>query len=75
MPNIIISDETKRLIDAQALPGFDVREIATRLPDGRWRVPVDLEERARIDLERLPGEDVDAAVSRLVRPALDYKPN
>jgi len=65
MPSIIITDETKRLIDAQALPGFDVRETATRLPDGLWRVPVDLEVCARINAERLPGEDV----LRLVRAA------
>lgn len=74
MPNIIISDETKALIDAQVLPGFDVRETATRLPDGQWRVPVDREVCARIDAERLPGEDVDATVSRLVRAATGRKP-
>lgn len=74
MPNITISDETKALIDAQALPGFDIRETATRLPDGQWRVPVDLEVCARIDVERLPGEDVDAVVSRLVRAAIGQKP-
>lgn len=56
MPTIIISDNTKRLIDDRALPGCDIRQTATRLDDGRWSLPVDDEVAARIEAERTPGE-------------------
>ena len=34
MKIITVSDETKHLIDAQVQPGYDLRQIATPLPDG-----------------------------------------
>ena len=41
MKIITVSDETKHLIDVQALPGYTIRQTATPLPDGRWTIPVD----------------------------------
>ena len=75
MKVIIVSDETKHLIDAQALPGYTIRRSATRLPDGRWTIPVDDEVLEHIDTVRLPGETDDDTVSRLLRLAIGGKPN
>ena len=75
MRTIIVSDETKHLIDAQVQPGYDLRQTATRLPDGRWTVPVDDEVFDRIDAARLPGETDDDSVSRLLRAATGKKPS
>ena len=75
MKVIIVSDETKHLIDAQALPGYTIRRSATRLPDGRWTIPVDDEVFEHIDTVRLPGETDDDTVSRLLRLAIGGKPN
>ena len=75
MKIITVSDETKHLIDAQALPGYDVRQTATRLPDGRWTIPVDDEVFEHIDAARLPGETDDDTVCRLLRAAIGKKPS
>ena len=75
MRTIIVSDETRQLIDAQALPGYMIRQPATRLPDGRWTIPVDDEVFEHIDAARLPGETDDDVVSRLVRAATGKKPS
>jgi hypothetical protein len=56
MKTIIVTDETKHLIDAQVRPGYDLRQTATRLQDGRWSVPVDDEVFDHIEASRLPGE-------------------
>lgn len=75
MRTIIVSDETKRLIDAQALPGHTIRSAAILQPAGRWAIPVDDEMFDRIDAARLPGETDDDAISRLLRLAIGRKPN
>ena len=72
---ITVSDETKRLIDAEALPGYTIRRTATRLPDGRWTIPVDDEVFDHVDAARLPGETDDDTVSRLLRAAIGKKPS
>ena len=63
MEIITVSDETKHLIDAEALPGYTIRRTATRLPDGRWTIPVDDEVLDHIAAARLPGEIDDDTVS------------
>ncbi|MBI4923345.1 MAG: hypothetical protein HY834_16510 [Devosia nanyangense] len=75
MKIITVSDETKHLIDAQALPGYTIRRTATRLPDGRWTIPVDDEVFDRIAAARLPGETDDDVVGRLLRAAIGKKPS
>ena len=75
MKIITVSDETKRLIDAEALPGYAIRRTAARLPDGRWTIPVDDEVFDHIDVARLPNETDDNTVSRLLRAAIARKPN
>ncbi|MBI4924111.1 MAG: hypothetical protein HY834_20440 [Devosia nanyangense] len=75
MKIITVSDETKRLIDVQALPGYTIRRTAARLPDGRWTIPVDDEVFDRIAAARLPGETDDDTVSRLLRAAIGKKPS
>ena len=75
MKIITVSDETKRLIDAQVQAGCDLRQSATRLPDGHWTIPVDDEVFDHIDAARLPGETDDDVVSRLLRLAIGKRPN
>ena len=75
MKIITVSDETKHLIDTQALPGYTIHRTAARLPDGRWTIPVDDEVFEHIDAARLPGETDDDVVSRLVRAATGKKPS
>ena len=75
MKIVTVSDETKRLIDVQALPGYTIRQTATPLPDGRWTIPVDDEVFGHIDGARLPGETDDDVVSRLLRAATGRKPS
>ncbi|MBI4924105.1 MAG: hypothetical protein HY834_20410 [Devosia nanyangense] len=75
MKIITVSDDTKHLIDAQALPGYTIRRTATRLPDGRWTIPVDDEVFEHIDAARLLGETDDDTVSRLLRAAIGGKAN
>ena len=75
MKIITVSDETKHLIDAQVQPGYTIRRTATRLPDGRWTIPVDDEVFDHIDAARLPGETDDDTVSRLLRAAIGKKPS
>ncbi|MDO8360975.1 MAG: hypothetical protein Q7T08_13200 [Devosia sp.] len=58
-----------------ALEGRDVRQTATRLPDGRWTIPVDDEVFEHIGAARLPGETDDDVASRLVRAAVGKKPS
>ena len=70
-----VSDETKHLIDAQVQRGYALRQTATRLPNGRWTIPVDDEVFDHIDGARLPGETDDDAVSRLLRVATGKKPS
>ncbi|MDO8358936.1 MAG: hypothetical protein Q7T08_02720, partial [Devosia sp.] len=65
MTTIIVSDETKHLIDTQALRGYTIRQTATRLPDGRWTLPGDDEVFEHIGAARLPGETDDDVASRL----------
>ena len=67
MKIITVSDETKHLIDAQVQPGYDLRQTATRLPDGHWTIPVDDEVFDRIEAARLPDrpEIVIRVVDRL----------
>ena len=75
MKIITVSDETKQLIDPQVQSGYDLRQTATRLPDGRWTIPVDDEVLEHIDVARLPGETDDDTVSRLLRAAIGKKPS
>ena len=75
MKIITVSDETKHLIDAQVQPGYDLRQTAARLRDGRWTIPVDDEVFEHIDTVRLPGETDDDTVSRLLRLAIGGKPS
>lgn len=75
MKIITVSDETKRLIDDQALSGYAIHQTATHLPHGQWAIPVDDEVFAHIDASRLPGETDDDTVSRLLRLAVGGKPN
>ena len=75
MKIITVANETKHLIDAQALPGYTIRQTATPLPDGRWAISVDDEVFEHIDTVRLPGETDDDTVSRLLRLAIGGKPN
>ena len=65
----------KHLIDAQVQSGYDLRQTATRLPDGRWTIPVDDEVFEHIQAARLPGETDDDTLSRLLRAAIGGKPN
>ena len=75
MKIITVSDETKHLIDAKVQPGYDLRQTAARLPDGRWTIPVDDEVFEHIAAARLPGETDDDTVSRLLRAAIGKKPS
>ena len=75
MKIITVSDETKRLIDVQVQAECDLRQTATRLPDGRWTISVDNEVFDHVRAARLPGETDDDAVSRLLRLAIGGKPN
>ena len=75
MKIITVSDETKHLVDAHVQPGYDLRQTATRLPDGRWTIPVDDEVFDRIAAARLPGETDDDTLSRLLRAAIGKKPS
>ena len=75
MKIITMSDETKHLIDTQVQPGYALRRTATRLPDGRWTIPVDDEVFEHIEATRLPGETDDDVVSRLLRAATGRKPS
>ena len=75
MEIITVSDETKHLIDAQVQAGYDLRQTATRLPDGCWAIPVDDEVFDHIAAARLPGETDDDTVSRLLRTAIGKRPS
>ena len=75
MKIITVSDETKHLIDTQALPGYTIRRTAARLSDGRWTIPVDDEVFDHVHAARLPGETGDDTVSRLLRLAIGMKPS
>lgn len=75
MKIITVGDETKRLIDDQALPGYAIRQTATRLPDGQWSIPIDDEVFRHIDSARQPGETDNDTVSRLLRLAVGRKPS
>ena len=75
MKIITVSDETTHLIDAQVQPGYDLRQTATRLPDGRWTIPVDDEVFNHVHAARLPGETDNDVVSRLLRLAIGKMPS
>ena len=75
MKTITVSDETRQLIDAQVQAGYDLRQTATPLPDGRWTISVDDEVFDRIADACLPGETDDDTVSRLLRAAIGRKPS
>lgn len=75
MKIITVSDETKRLIDEQALPGYAIRQTATRLSDGAWSIPVDDELFQHIDSARLRDETDDDTVGRLLRLAVGQRPS
>ena len=75
MKIITVSDETKHLIDTQVQPGYDLRQTAARLRDGRWTIPVDDDVFEHIEAARLPGETDDDVVGRLLRVAIGNKPS
>lgn len=75
MRELVLSEETHRLILDQALPFVLARSDATLREDGLWEVPVDEDVAAAIDHARLPGESDDDVVSRLVRDAIGQRPS
>ena len=75
MKVITVSDEAEHLINAQVQRGYDLRQTATRLPDGCRTIPVDNEVFEHIQGARLPGETDDDVVSRLLRAAIGRKPS
>ena len=64
MNTIKVSDATYRAIAEAALLPF--RSTATRQPDGTWMVPIEDDTYERLEAHRLPGENDDDTVQRLI---------
>jgi hypothetical protein len=75
MPTIRLSAHTMQLVRERAPATFRFACIATKVDDVGWTVPVDDAVAYRIALMRLPGESDDDVVSRLVREAVERKPD
>lgn len=75
MPMIKVTNETMELIRANVLVGHEFRQNATRLPDGRWDVPVSRETYQRLLDFQIPGETFDQVIQRACRIGLGRRPN
>ena len=73
MKTIRVSEATYRAIADLAV--LEYRSTGTRNADGSWSIPIDEEVSAAIDRERLPGEDDDTTVMRLIRRHKGAAPN
>lgn len=75
MVRIKITEETMDLIRQNTLVGHEFRQNATRLPDGRWDVPISRETYQRLLDFQLPGETFDQVIQRACNIGLGRRPN
>ena len=75
MPMLKVSGHILQLVRQQLQEGFSFACTASLRADGLWDVLVDDEVAMKIATERLPHETDDDVVSRLVRIAIDRRPD
>lgn len=73
MKSVRISDATYRAIADLAILPF--RSTATRQADGTWMVPLSGETWNRLQARRLPDEDDDDLIQRIIRNYRGEKPS
>jgi len=62
MPDIEITEECRALIAAE----FPFDEIARRLPNGKWQIPIDAETWLRLQKVRRQGESISDCIIRVI---------
>jgi hypothetical protein len=62
MPNIEITEECRALIAAE----FHIEQTGQRLPNGNWRMPVDMKTWTWLHKVRLQGESISDCIIRVI---------
>jgi len=62
MPDIEITEECRALITVE----FSIDQVARRLPNGNWQIPIDDETWRRLQRVRLHGESISECIIRVI---------